>query len=191
MKKHILFLLLLTIFYPTFAHTPLKQLSDSVCDRLIRIYQVDQTFRDIDILKEHSKVIYPVMQIYDSIFYQDVKSVLKEYKEVSEQTIPENYELRKSLLIESIGTVLLHNPKRVEEDKAFFMELCKKNHLSNDLLLLVLDKYYVFYKKQSLLGSAFRQMLPNPLLDPSQKALSDSLRLELGFSPLDSTYYAQ
>lgn len=164
-------------------------LPDSICYQLIKICNVDQELRNRYVLCNYNEEVTPVIQLFDSIHYAQIVQILEKYPCPNSRNIPSHLQSYVNSIEAGYFAVLLHNPTRNLQHKSLLIQKYKEGNFSNETVALFFDRYYVHYHKFSPYASPYRQFLKDPLLDPSQKALSDSLRHEIDLPPLDSTYY--
>ena len=96
-------------------------------------------------------------------------------------------------LLQALTAVMLHSPHRLMDGDVYSLLRTESEagRLHPEALALFLDRYYVIYQKRSLYGSDFRKFLQPPALNPEDRPLSDSLRRDIGLSPLPDSLFRQ
>lgn len=162
----------------------IEMIPDSICIELARIYGLDQGIRQPDVFNAISR---DLLLHFDSVNYANMLEIVEKYNYPTQSRIPKAYKYE---AVEAAAfCIFTHSPHRNIENKEFFIAQYKMGYVSNNLLALLFDRYYVHYKHFSPYASQYRQFLRNPLMDKSKKALSDSLRNELDLPPLGTEYY--
>lgn len=193
--KNILRLLFLSILINScsskvFEKKEAKQLENSIKDslsnELCMLYGLDQGVRHLQDFNNKTQVIHKV----DSINFDKIISFIKVNGYPSSKKLGENYNKFECVEL-SATAILLHNPKRIIENKQNFDLLVseyKNGNLTEKNLLNFLDKYY-WLKKDSLgnrmllYGSDFGK----PCI--IYRELSNEARKEIGLKPLNDSLF--
>lgn len=162
------------------------QFADSLSNELCKIYGLDQGVRHLPDFERKTETIHLV----DSVNFNKIITFIKNNGYPSAKKLGDNYKKFECVEL-SATSILLHNPKRIIENKDNFNLLVtefKKGNLSERNLLNFFDKYY-WLRKDSLgnrklvYGSDFGK----PCL--KYKEISDKIRIEIGLKPLNDSLF--
>lgn len=142
-----------------------------IADRLCEIYISDQKMRKEGVKIDRNR---------DSLNFIEIMDIIKNYGYPNRRLLGDNYD--KQCVGASAFVVLLHHPKKIfsnDDYKNVLIEEYKKGNISEKNFLTIFDKYYWVKNKgkKSYLG-----IFGSPCIE--DKIISDSLRINLGFSPL-------
>ena len=161
---------------------------DSTVIALAEIWSLDQGVRnDVSLYLENSREFN--LRI-DSICFDKAIECIRHFGWVTDLG---KYNSTHGYLLQALTAVMLHNPHRLMDGDVYSLlrTEAEAGRLHPEALALFLDKYYVTYQKRSLYGSDFRKFLQRPALNPEDRPLSDSLRRDIGLSPLPDSLFRQ
>lgn len=162
---------------------------DSLALELAQIYGLDQGYRNIYLKSGSPKDMEQAMLRIDSVNLDKIMNFIKLYGYPNRKLLG-NYFDQQS--IRNVGLVVfLHNPKRLFDPKiyAILKQETLEGRLNPNTLIEFLDKYFVFFEKRTIYGSQFRNMLKDNRVRFQDKALSDSLRMDIGLEPLSDSFF--
>ena len=96
-----------------------------------------------------------------------------------------------AVIVTTLSVTLIYYRAFQRQVRSDLRTEAEAGRLHPETLALFLDKYYVIYQKRSLYGSDFRKFLQPPALNPEDRPLSDSLRRDIGLSPLPDSLFRQ
>ena len=161
---------------------------DSTVIALAEIWSLDQGVRnDVSLYLENSREFN--LRI-DSICFDKAIECIRHFGWVTDLG---KYNSTHGYLLQALTAVMLHSPHRLMDGDVYSLlrTEAEAGRLHPEALALFLDKYYVTYQKRSLYGSDFRKFLQPPALNPEDRPLSDSLRRDIGLSPLPDSLFRQ
>ena len=181
------------LLYPIYSFGQVQSITQSdssqekLAFELAQIYAIDQKIRDSYLLKTYPDESSKIIPVIDSINFDRFITYVKEYGFPTKSSLGKYFH---NECVRAVGFVmLLHNPRRLVEDRELYQLFKNEVHngrLSADNFALSLDKYYVMYKGKSLYNSQFKTQsnLAIKGVSIADKQLSDSLRIDIGLSPL-------
>lgn len=159
--------------------TSKKEFQDSLAFELCQIYGLDQGIRQWNIGCGAEGMLK-----IDSVNYNKILDFIEKYGFPSYSLLGENFKYE-CVQMAAIA-VLLHNPHKISKDKKVLELLVreyKKGNMTEGTLYFIIDKYYYFktYKttKKVYYGPSWKT---KPCIQ--DRAISDSLRLDIGLPPL-------
>lgn len=161
---------------------------DSTVITLAEIWSLDQGVRsDVSLYLENSREFN--LRI-DSICFDKAIECIRNFGWVTDLG---KYNSTHGYLLQALTAVMLHSPHRLMDGDVYSLLRTESEagRLHPEALALFLDRYYVIYQKRSLYGSDFRKFLQPPALNPEDRPLSDSLRRDIGLSPLPDSLFRQ
>jgi hypothetical protein len=203
--KNLIWLKFLLVFFlsifcvPSFAQKNTEtsidvNIQDSLAFELCKIYALDQGIHNALLWKESQEMENAIgltsIKI-DSVLFDQLISFIKIHGYPNKELVgSRNYKYE--CVQAAAGVVLLHNPRRLLTPEVYNLlkNEAKKGNMPASFLEIYLDKYYVFYQKKSLYNSQFKFMLKtNKGVCREDKALSDSLRVDIGLQPLPDSVF--
>lgn len=157
---------------------PMKSTQDSIAFELCQIYGLDQGVRQMNIGCGHSSIKI------DSVNFAKMIDIINEYGFPSKNTLGEYF--RGECVKMAAIAVMLHNPHKIAKDKNILNLLVReyyKGNIKESLLYLFIDKYS-FLKTFDTTKKVYYgpSSWGKPCIE--DRAISDSLRNEIGLPPL-------
>jgi len=167
------------------------KLPDSVQEtlafELAKICAFDQGIRNEHLIRNYGQEITKLMPAVDSLNFDRFIEIVKKFGYPNETLLGKYYSHE---CVRRVGSyILLHNSPRLVEAEIYqlFRNEVLEGRLDAEFFALAMDKYYVLYEKRSLHNSLFKtdnRLRVNGVCITDKK-LSDSLRLDIGLSPLE------
>ena len=195
--------IILTVFWGLFATHTFSQgkdtayLPDSIQENLAfelaQICAFDQGIRNEHLIRNYGQEATKLMPAVDSLNFSRFLEIVKEFGYPNETLLGKYYSHE---CVRRAGSyILLHNTPRLakKENYQLFRSEILEGRLDAEFFALAMDKYYVLYKKRSLHNSHFKthnRLRVNGVCI-TDKALSDSLRLDIGLPPLEEHEFIQ
>ena len=187
MKKIILILICFLCFSYLTAQTKATNNRDSLSFELCQLYGLDQGVRENGIWSTLSK---QTKLHIDSVCFEKLIVFIEKYGFPNEELLGEqNYS--QECVENAAFAILLHSPHRLVEPEIYELlrKELEKGNVSSGFLEIVLDKYYVVYKKKSLFNSAFKSWIPSKGVCIQDREESDRVRIDIGLEVLPDSVF--
>lgn len=167
-----------------------QMLPDSICVEICQLYAQDQMLRTRDVYKRYPNEMNKILPMLDSINFKKALRIIKEFGFPNSTNTPQHFRGKECVKMGLIA-IMLHNPKRVFDNKEVFLEAFSSGKVSGSVLSSLFDKYYVTCEGRSYYGTPFMVWTKQKGVSIADKEKSTALRKELGLEPLEDDFFVE
>lgn len=96
-------------------------LPDSICVEICQLYAQDQILRTREVYKRYPNEMNKILPMLDSINFKKALRIIKEFGFPNSTNTPQHFRGKECVKMGLIA-IMLHNPKRVFDNKEVFLE---------------------------------------------------------------------
>ncbi len=173
-----------------------QKVRDSLAIELTQIFALDQGLRNLysnkSVCDQHEGLrghVANVILVVDSLNLVKMMDIISTYGYPSEELLGDHYQNTYVKMAEKV--VFLHAPFSLFKEDIYpvLRQEAREGRLDPETLASYLDKYYVTFHRKTLYDSVFKNMIKVKGVCREDKALSDSLRLDIGLPVLADSLF--